>query len=722
VVSLEIHNSVIGGDIEIQVSTAADAATKRDLHTLADRVHAFWVKGVLAQSLGRSTLMDLAKQLEPDAVLDPWQTILEVPGRLPIVLPAGHHTHGVFVEAGHSLLILGEPGSGKTTTLLGLAQVLLDRFRQQDDAAVPVVLNLATWSPAHAAFGDWVVEELRDKYQIPAKVASAWVHDRRLILLLDGLDETQQPVRASCVEAINDFLTSVAVPGIALCCRAREYGEIGVLLRLRAALRILPLSPGQISEWLASRGVATEPLRIAINSHPELGRMAEVPLMLSIMAAVAVDDPDTFAQVTPHDSDELRDVLFSSYVTRMLDRRGRKATEEDKQSLLHCLAVVARGMQAHSQSIFLVERLQPSWLRLEVSRFAYLILSRSVAAAAMCACYVLFLSALSDGSNLDVEGIGGLWFALALPLILRDSILSRQFLSSPMRRLQSAFAWLRGVPALAVMTTLMLTAGPIIRAAVTSDVWYAQDSDLRIMMPLAIFLSLVAGWPFAPRPPGHHFRQDITTVDTLHWSWRASLRGALASGAASFAFLALSCAGAAAGSGSLTAELMQPEPYEFALPLSLVFALAGALVFGSTKGVVAERIDSNQGMRASLRYSSMMFAIVLIAESAAMAVVLRDPDNLTSAETAMHALFGGLALAIMAWLYFGGFEVLKHYLLRGLLLAERTLPGRLPRSLNQASDLVLLRRVGTGYVFMHRLLLEYFSRPNIQLINASQTA
>jgi hypothetical protein len=57
----------------------------------------------------------------------------------------------------------------------------------------------------------------------------------------------------------------------------------------------------------------------------------------------------------------------------------------------------------------------------------------------------------------------------------------------------------------------------------------------------------------------------------------------------------------------------------------------------------------------------------------------------------------------------GGLDAVKHYLIRGLLCVERRFPARIAATLNYACDVILLRRVGAGYVFIHRLLLEHFA-------------
>jgi len=73
-------------------------------------------------------------------------------------------------------------------------------------------------------------------------------------------------------------------------------------------------------------------------------------------------------------------------------------------------------------------------------------------------------------------------------------------------------------------------------------------------------------------------------------------------------------------------------------------------------------------------------------------------------------LLGLLAvLFAILFLWFGGSEVLKHYVLRTVLGASGQLPFNLPRLLNYARDLNLMQRVGSAYIFVHRRLLEHMA-------------
>ena len=81
-------------------------------------------------------------------------------------------------------------------------------------------------------------------------------------------------------------------------------------------------------------------------------------------------------------------------------------------------------------------------------------------------------------------------------------------------------------------------------------------------------------------------------------------------------------------------------------------------------------------------------------------------DQITLSETCVKILL--LCFPII-FLWFGGFEVLKHYVLRSVLGASGQLPMNLPRLLDHARSLNLMQRVGSAYIFVHRRLLEHLA-------------
>jgi MFS family permease len=74
-----------------------------------------------------------------------------------------------------------------------------------------------------------------------------------------------------------------------------------------------------------------------------------------------------------------------------------------------------------------------------------------------------------------------------------------------------------------------------------------------------------------------------------------------------------------------------------------------------------------------------------------------------------RGLYTGMTLGLAAGLYCGGAAYMQHFVLRFLLWCTRRVPFSYPRFLDYAAERILLRKVGGGYIFIHRLLLEYFA-------------
>jgi hypothetical protein len=66
-------------------------------------------------------------------------------------------------------------------------------------------------------------------------------------------------------------------------------------------------------------------------------------------------------------------------------------------------------------------------------------------------------------------------------------------------------------------------------------------------------------------------------------------------------------------------------------------------------------------------------------------------------------------LAVLLALASGGATCVQHAVLRGLLARSGALSWRLVPMLDYAAERLLLRKVGGGYIFVHRLLLEHIA-------------
>ena len=114
------------------------------------------------------------------------------------------------------LVILGEPGAGKSMLVLQLTLDLLDRRRPTDP--VPLLLPVATWQPSQP-LDDWIADRLSaDNASLARPVIAAngstrslareMVAQGRILPILDGLDEMAADHRAAALPVLTRALGS----------------------------------------------------------------------------------------------------------------------------------------------------------------------------------------------------------------------------------------------------------------------------------------------------------------------------------------------------------------------------------------------------------------------------------------------------------------------------------------------------------------------------------
>jgi DNA polymerase III delta prime subunit len=357
---------------------------------LLNKVSNYWVKGVLETSLRGKVLIKLNLEERLDAVEHPWGMVWETPDQLKRILPPGTRVIDKFEQmgAGRSLLILGKPGSGKTTTLLELARYLIDQAEQDVDKPMPVVFHLSSWGSKKATqtIADWLVQELQRCYQVSKKLAWAWVKNQKLLLLLDGLDEVSAERRHLYVRALNRFIQEYGQTQIVITSRIQEYEDLRKRcdhLRLQGAIYLQSLTLEQINDYLTSAGSELEAVKTLLQEDGDLQELAKSPLMLSVMA-LAYQGMSVQDLLTIKSMENRREHLFNRYIDRMFFRRRTRQEENQhnpnqeqlgqtypKEKAIQWLVWLARMMSQESQTVFLIEQMQPTWLLTRLQKWIY---------------------------------------------------------------------------------------------------------------------------------------------------------------------------------------------------------------------------------------------------------------------------------------------------------------------------------------------------------------
>lgn len=131
------------------------------------------------------------------------------------------------------MVITGAPGAGKTVLALELMLGLLGK--RKADEPVPVRLSLASWED-DLPLADWIAQHLTEAYRLPAVAASALVRARRVLPVLDGLDEMDaDPApgydsRAGhAIRKLNAYQRGLEKAELILTCRRQTYQALEAL-------------------------------------------------------------------------------------------------------------------------------------------------------------------------------------------------------------------------------------------------------------------------------------------------------------------------------------------------------------------------------------------------------------------------------------------------------------------------------------------------------------
>ncbi|MEV4622251.1 hypothetical protein AB0J74_26505 [Asanoa sp. NPDC049573] len=298
-------------------------------------------------SLAERVRIALALDERPAAVRQPAHLVARVSGDV-FTLSPDLGIGDVFGQLNESMLILGAPGAGKTTQLLDLAAALVDQAHAAGEPFVPVLLDLADWvrprrrrftlpgsADERPALDDWIVEAMARRYLIGPQIGAAWLHDDRIVLLLDGLDEVTEEDRARCVAEIN----ALGVTRVAVCCREADYDQVGARLRLQGAVTIRPLTRDQVRAFLTAADPSLAEVMAGLDADDELWDVLTTPLMLSITVLANADRAAFAGSAEPA---ARRRLLFDAYVVEVLSRR-RAGRDDDPARTLAALRNLADG-------------------------------------------------------------------------------------------------------------------------------------------------------------------------------------------------------------------------------------------------------------------------------------------------------------------------------------------------------------------------------------------
>jgi DNA polymerase III delta prime subunit len=674
----------------------------RNRQALLNKVNSYWVKGVLENSLQNRALIALGLEERLDTVAQPWNMTLEKLDQPEKTIPQGTRIIAIFDQLGEgrTLLILGEPGAGKTTTLLELTRDLVNRAEQGIDHRIPVVFNLSSWADEKQTVAEWLVKELNTKYQVPKQVGQDWVKEQQLLLLLDGLDEVKAERRDACIAALNAFQLEHSCEMV-VTSRIKDYEALCNRLNFQSAIYVRSLTLAQVRQYLDSAGSDLTGLRALIEEDAVLIELAKSPLMLNIMTlayqGVAVEDLPKTELV-----EERRQQLFDGYIERMFKRRVAER-QYSKTQVMRWLTWLAQKMSQQSQTVFLIERLQPEWLDKTIYKWIYAL-----------------ISGLTFGS------IVGLILGPAIGVIVNPigELLKKPAISfGVIDGLRSGLlgGFLLGLMFIPLGRQLVKPITGLIFVVMNGLVWLVFWR-LKFGWDAGLILGLIGGvagvllWVL--------LRNPINPTEILKWSWidaKSKLIKGLAWGLC-FGMVLGMILGLIDGLRlNITFEDVSEKTLDLinrsiilanrptiililglinAVAFGLIFegigGLIGGLIGGMTGTTIETRTVPNQGIRQSAK-NAMILALIGAVGLGLAAGLLGFP------------VLTGVMLGLLFGLFRAGEACFKHLILRLVLYFSGSIPWNYSHFLNYATDRIFLQKVGGGYIFIHRMLLEHFA-------------
>ena len=153
-------------------------------------------------------------------------------------------------------VLLGAPGSGKSTTLQRLAAELAVAGLADETAPLPILLPLGNWT------GDESIETFQQACapELAFGLETLW-QSRRLVLLLDGLNEVPTARRLAKTKQIREWMKKLSDKvDLVVSCREEDYsGELTLDLD---TLTLQPLTPQRVRsavhQWVANCGEKAE--------------------------------------------------------------------------------------------------------------------------------------------------------------------------------------------------------------------------------------------------------------------------------------------------------------------------------------------------------------------------------------------------------------------------------------------------------------------------------
>lgn len=687
-----------------------------------------YVIAVKQRQSDENSPMPLPLRLEQESVTPGHRRLQPVP-----VPDKRDEIHEIYRWSQGSLLLLGNPGSGKTFTLMQIAADLLSVVRDDPTAPIPLPLDLADWRPRFTDFADFVVEGINRSFLVEPALACIWLREQRLVLLLDGLNAiTDREERAACVTGINEFLVGYNPAGLVVCSRPQEYFALPNQLALEVAVHIEPLDLLAIRAYLITDKTLAPELRQALLTDNALAQICETPLGFGVVRdAFAAGDFSLEDAPEAGSAATRRQGLLAVFLDRIVERGNTAFNLAGKESTEYWLSWLAKKMTDHQMNLLWFERIQPSWLPGGLWQIGYYALTRICFGliAGILAGILIGLGLGATAENFWRGVVEGMTAATAGGVVMGilDSRWQNRFRTLDNQKLRSLLniAVIFAIVFVSAFVFFMLGLGPV-----WCSLFCSGESDCaidyRLFAAEAAAVASLTGLSFAlvfgveskegPRSVLNDIQCGV--VERLDLSRERAIRfglfgiglGAVAGAVLAFVYWRFGT------SGNPTLELVvelhrllgkSVPVIILTIPvIALVCGLIGG-IFGSITGMAIypkSRKRPDQPIWLLLKNATLIGLTGTV-----LAVPLFWFLGTIAGSTSVWIY--GIFVGFLAFLGYGGLSLFLYICLRGLLALRADTPpiGRYIPFLNAMTELRLLYPTLGGYRFHHPLWQEHFA-------------
>lgn len=607
---------------------------------------------------------------------------------------------------GKSLLILGEPGSGKTFATLSLAQSLVEKARKDTNELIPIFLNLSSWSNEQT-IESWLIQQFDIQYGIlDKKISWTLLKEQKIILIFDGLDEVNKNYQDDCIYSINQFKQNYGRIEIVICSRIQEYQNLNNRLKFRYAVCIQPLNVEEITEYINKvikdlnfrekvissssedqkinlennrKARQLETVKKLIREDKAIHDLVNNPLILSIINTVASSDTSISKLIQSGTLEERRKKLFTAYIERTLSRRksDRKYLQQQnytEKDVKRWLIWLAKQMNNNSQKEFLVENIQPSWLQTNTQKNYYrlqTILNSTIQGGI----YGLFIGLINSilfillsylnkfnylVSDSLIFNFLGLFFGTVLGLILgiiaalSKEIRTFEIISLSLDNVVTKINYLTSI----ILKLFLIKVKTKLYLQTSEELIYKEKNRIELLKNstqtrIKTFIFFL-----------------VTTISPFRYY----------------------------------TQLGQTDTIAFGLTMTL--SLWFFLCLGNRK--VDKQLFPNQGIRNSWSNSVLILLVSSIFELIYIMVIGVFIN--VSEKDLVGVTFAANMIVIAISLWCGGLTYVQHSALCQILYRNSYMPRQYVPFLEYATKLLLLRRFGNGYRFFHPLLRNHFAQ------------